>query len=96
MWSGPRNISTALMRSFGNRRDAVVCDEPLYAHYLDVTGLDHPGRAEILAHHERDILANDADAGTTVITLWLRAPTHHQDYHPRQHHQTHHQRHHRY
>ena len=54
MWSGPRNISTAMLRSFGNRADAVVVDEPLYAHYLEVTGLEHPGREEVLAHHERD------------------------------------------
>ena len=40
MWSGPRNVSTALMRSFGSRGDTLVVDEPLYAHYLDVTGLD--------------------------------------------------------
>ena len=43
MWSGPRNISTAMMRSFGQRADTIVCDEPLYAHYLKVTGLPHPG-----------------------------------------------------
>jgi hypothetical protein len=49
MWSGPRNISTAMMRSFGNRPGTLVVDEPLYAHYLTATGLDHPGRAEILA-----------------------------------------------
>ncbi len=54
MWSGPRNISTALMRSFGSRSDTAVCDEPLYAHYLEATGADHPGRAEVLAAHERD------------------------------------------
>ncbi len=54
MWSGPRNLSTAFMRAWGNRGDTVVVDEPFYAHYLDVTGLDHPGRDEILAHHERD------------------------------------------
>ena len=44
MWSGPRNISTALMRSSGIRHDTFVCDEPLYAHYLHKTGIDHPGR----------------------------------------------------
>ncbi|BCB91215.1 sulfotransferase-like domain-containing protein [Phytohabitans suffuscus] len=49
MWSGPRNVSTALMRSFGSRADALVVDEPLYAYYLDATGLDHPGRADVLA-----------------------------------------------
>jgi hypothetical protein len=49
MWSGPRTISTAMMRSFGARADTLVVDEPLYAHYLAMTGLDHPGRDEILA-----------------------------------------------
>ncbi|MEV0717677.1 HAD family hydrolase [Asanoa sp. NPDC050611] len=49
MWSGPRNVSTALMRSFGARADCAVVDEPLYAAYLAVTGLDHPGRADVLA-----------------------------------------------
>ena len=49
MWSGPRTLSTALMRSFGNRPDTVVVDEPLYAYYLAETGIDHPGRDEILA-----------------------------------------------
>lgn len=54
MWSGPRNISTAMMRSWGNRADTHVCDEPLYAHYLERTGIDHPGADEVMAHHERD------------------------------------------
>jgi hypothetical protein len=54
MWSGPRNISTAMMRSFGNRPDTAVWDEPYYAAYLDRTGLDHPMREAILAAHERD------------------------------------------
>lgn len=54
MWSGPRNLSTALMRSFGNRADTLVADEPFYAYYLLETGLDHPGRDEIIAHHESD------------------------------------------
>jgi len=49
MWSGPRNLSTALMRSFENRADCSVVDEPLYAAYLAETGLDHPGRAEVIA-----------------------------------------------
>ena len=55
MWSGPRNISTAMMRSWGNRPDTFVCDEPLYAHYLDVTGRDHPGAAEVIAAGETDV-----------------------------------------
>jgi len=54
MWSGPRNVSTALMRSFGSRSDTVVVDEPLYAFYLRETGLEHPGREEILARHEAE------------------------------------------
>ncbi|MBQ0935212.1 sulfotransferase-like domain-containing protein [Ideonella paludis] len=54
MWSGPRNISTAMMRAWENRPDCAVSDEPLYAAYLAQTGLDHPGRAEILAHGETD------------------------------------------
>ncbi len=49
MWSGPRNISTALMRSFDARGDCLVVDEPLYAHYLMRTGLDHPARDEVIA-----------------------------------------------
>jgi hypothetical protein len=49
MWSGPRTLSTALMRSFENRQDTVVVDEPLYGYYLAETGIDHPGRDEILA-----------------------------------------------
>jgi len=54
MWSGPRTVSTALMRSFGNRPDTVVADEPLYAFYLSRTGIGHPGRAEILASMPAD------------------------------------------
>ena len=54
MWSGPRNISTAMLRSFGSRPDTFVSDEPLYAHYLKVTGVPHPGRDEVLAAHESD------------------------------------------
>lgn len=49
MWSGPRNLSTALMYSFGNRADFAVVDEPFYAHYLAQTGLDHPMRAAVLS-----------------------------------------------
>lgn len=49
MWSGPRNISTAMMRAFENRPDTVVWDEPFYAAYLAMTGLDHPMRDEVIA-----------------------------------------------
>ena len=54
MWSGPRNISTALMRSWGSRPDTYVCDEPLYAHYLARTGADHPGREDVIREGETD------------------------------------------
>lgn len=48
MWSGPRNISTAMMRAFGNRSNTAVWDEPLYGYYLSATGLDHPCAEEII------------------------------------------------
>lgn len=56
MWSGPRNLSTAMMYSFGNRPDTAVWDEPFYAAYLAATGLQHPLRAEILKAGDRDPL----------------------------------------
>lgn len=54
MWSGPRNISTAMMRAWENRGDCAVSDEPLYAHYLAHTGIDHPMREEVIAAGETD------------------------------------------
>jgi hypothetical protein len=54
MWSGPRTISTALMRAWENRPDTVVVDEPLYAFYLSNTTVDHPARAEIIASQPAD------------------------------------------
>jgi hypothetical protein len=54
MWSGPRNISTAMMRSFGNRPDCAVIDEPFYAAYLAETGLAHPMRDEVLGAQPTD------------------------------------------
>jgi len=65
MWSGPRNISTAMMRSWGNRTDAFVTDEPLYAHYLKLTGRSHPGDCETIA-------AGEADPAKVVA--WLTGP----------------------
>ena len=52
LWSGPRNVSTAIMYSFAQRPDTKVIDEPLYGHYLQVSGAQHPGREEVLAHME--------------------------------------------
>ena len=60
MWSGPRNISTAMMRSFGARPDTAVIDEPFYAAYLAATGLEHPMRDEVIASQPcdcRDVVA---------------------------------------
>ena len=65
VWSGPRNISTALMRSWGNRPDTFVTDEPLYACYLAATGLDHPLRDEIIATYNSD---------WRQVTDWLGGP----------------------
>ena len=67
VWSGPRSISTALMRSWENRGDTMVMDEPLYAHYLAATGLDHPGRDEVIA-------AGPADWETAVDRLFEPVP----------------------
>ena len=52
MWSGPRNISTAMMRSFENREDTYVIDEPFYAYYLKKTNLNHPLRQEVINSQE--------------------------------------------
>lgn len=54
MWSGPRNISTAMMRAWENRGDTAVWDEPLYAYYLHKTGIPHPGADEVIAAGETD------------------------------------------
>jgi hypothetical protein len=65
MWSGPRAVSTALMRSFENRPDTVVVDEPLYGYYLAHSGVDHPGKDEIVASMPTDwrtVLAQVAHA----------------------------------
>jgi hypothetical protein len=75
MWSGPRNISTAMMRAWENREDTVVIDEPFYAHYLVETGVNHPGRDEVIAAQEND----DAKVAATLTgpipagkTIWYQ------------------------
>ncbi|HXE58663.1 MAG TPA: hypothetical protein VNK43_11735 [Gemmatimonadales bacterium] len=73
MWSGPRNISTALLRAWENRPDTVVVDEPFYAYYLTRVPVDHPGRDEVIAHHETDWrrvvaeLLADLPSGRTIF-----------------------------
>lgn len=64
MWSGPRNLSTALMYSFAARGDCRVVDEPFYAAYLHALGADHPMRAAVLASQPRD----PADVAETLIS----------------------------
>jgi hypothetical protein len=54
MWSGPRNLSTALMYSFASRPDCAVTDEPFYAAYLQATGIDHPMRSAVIASQPVD------------------------------------------
>jgi hypothetical protein len=81
MWSGPRNISTAMMRSWGNRPDTVVCDEPFYAYYLEATGRPHPAAAEVIANGETDWrkvvegLMRDVPNGKRM--LYQKQMTHH-------------------
>jgi hypothetical protein len=64
VWSGPRNISTALMYSFRQRSDTVVVDEPLYGHYLSTSDAEHPGAGEVLD-------AMDNDGGRVVREVIL-------------------------
>jgi hypothetical protein len=82
MWSGPRTVSTALMRAWENRPDTVVADEPLYAFYLAATGLDHPGRAEVIASQPtswrevvRGLAAGPLPPGVTIA--YAKHMTHH-------------------
>ena len=81
MWSGPRNISTAMMRAFENRPDTDVADEPFYAAYLAETGLDHPMRDAVLASQPTDWrevvaeLTGPAPSGAPVF--YQKHMTHH-------------------
>ncbi|MEM9575606.1 MAG: HAD family hydrolase [Pseudomonadota bacterium] len=79
MWSGPRNLSTAMMYSFGARDDCAVMDEPFYAPYLSATGVDHPMRDEILAAHETDprAVANGCLAPQETPHLYMKHMPHH-------------------
>jgi hypothetical protein len=78
MWSGPRNISTAMMRSFENRADCAVVDEPFYAAYLGETGLDHPMRDEVLASQPTDWRAvADGLAAADGLLVYEKHMAHH-------------------
>lgn len=81
MWSGPRNISTALMRSWGNRSDTAVVDEPFYACYLSATGIEHPARELVIASQPTDwrrvaaLLTGPVPGGKTIF--YQKHMTHH-------------------
>ena len=65
LWSGPRNISTALMYSFAQREDCQVVDEPFYAYYLKLTGFEHPGVDEVLKSMSFDKIKILKDLGAS-------------------------------
>lgn len=78
MWSGPRNLSTAMMYSFANRADFAVMDEPFYAAYLVQTGADHPMRDEILAAHEPDpVVVAEMCQTSDAKHLYMKHMPHH-------------------
>lgn len=79
MWSGPRNISTAMMRSFENRPDCAVVDEPFYAAYLAATGLEHPMRDAVLASQptEPDSVVQGLDGPVAAGLVYEKHMTHH-------------------
>jgi len=82
MWSGPRTVSTAMMRAWENRPDTVVSDEPLYAYYLSATGIDHPGRDAVIASQPTDwrtVVASLAGGPPPPgVTIWYaKHMTHH-------------------
>lgn len=79
MWSGPRNLSTAMMYSFGARSDFTVMDEPFYAPFLMASGNDHPMRAEIITSHETDpdAVAQACLAPIATPHLYMKHMPHH-------------------
>lgn len=82
LWSGPRNVSTALMYSFAQRADVRVVDEPLYGHYLRVSGAAHPGREEVIAAMNCDgdaVMQGllEAQAAEPERRLFLKHMAHH-------------------
>jgi len=82
MWSGPRTVSTAMMRAWENRPDTVVADEPLYAFYLSQTGIDHPGRDEVIASQPTDWRAvlhelSEGSLPPDVTIAYAKHMTHH-------------------
>lgn len=80
VWSGPRNVSTALMYAFAQRSDTRVVDEPFYAHYLKQSRAEHPGRAEVLDTQPTDpgeVLTNLLTLGNNTDLLFVKNMAHH-------------------
>lgn len=83
--SGPRNVSTALMYSFAQRHDTCGIDEPFYACYLNKTGVDHPGKEEVLAAqsmHAEEVIEQLNAASELAHVLFIKNMAHHLDYVP--------------
>ena len=79
-WSGPRNISTALMYSFRERVDTTVIDEPFYAHYLRVSGRKHPGHQEVLNSQDQyseQVIENVIQSEYTTPVVFFKQMCHH-------------------
>ena len=79
-WSGPRNISTALMYSFREREDTTVVDEPFYAHYLRVSGRKHPGYQEVLNSQDQyseQVIENVIQSEYTTPVVFFKQMCHH-------------------
>lgn len=75
MWSGPRNLSTAMMRSFGSRPDTFVSDEPFYGCFLKDSGADHPMRDEVVEAMDCDwsrVMSNLRGATPTGKPVWYQ------------------------
>lgn len=80
MWSGPRNISTAIMYSFAQRSDTKVVDEPFYGYYLLQSGAKHPGRAKVIESQPTDpslVMQNLRATGTNTDVLFIKNMAHH-------------------
>ena len=79
-WSGPRNISTALMYSFRERSDTTVVDEPFYAHYLRTSERKHPGYEEILSSQEQyseEVIQNVIHGNYSTPIVFFKQMCHH-------------------
>jgi hypothetical protein len=80
MWAGPRNVSTAMMYAWNQRPDTTVVDEPMYAHYLVVTGIDHPLREETMASmpsDEAEVVASMLSGAWDTPLVFFKNMAHH-------------------